>query len=59
MEKARLLNVVKSDGERNWYSLTPHSIRRFFGTQLEVKGVPRDFVEYMMGHQLPGQELLC
>lgn len=29
-----------------------HSLRKFFRTQLEALGVPRDYVEYMMGHKL-------
>jgi len=34
------------------YEVRIHSIRKFFRTQLEALGVPRDYVEYMMGHKL-------
>jgi integrase len=34
------------------HSVTPHSIRKFFRTQLEALGVDRDYVEYMMGHRI-------
>jgi site-specific recombinase XerD len=29
-----------------------HSLRKFFRTQMESLGVPRDYCEYMMGHKL-------
>jgi integrase len=34
------------------YQVRPHSIRKFFRTQLEALGVDRDYVEYMMGHRI-------
>jgi len=34
------------------YVLRPHSIRKFFRTQLAAKGVPSDYIEYMMGHRI-------
>jgi len=34
------------------YELRPHSIRKFFRTQLAVLGVNSDYVNYMMGHKL-------
>ena len=34
------------------YVLRPHSIRKFFRTQLAAKGVPADYIEYMMGHKI-------
>jgi len=34
------------------YILRPHSLRKYFRTQLTAKGVPADIVEYMMGHKL-------
>jgi len=36
--------------------LRPHSMRKFFKTQLESAGVSRTFIEYMMGHTLPGTD---
>ena len=35
-----------------FYTLRPHSIRKFFRTQLAAKGVPADYIEYMMGHKI-------
>ncbi|MEM2762103.1 MAG: hypothetical protein QW294_04745, partial [Candidatus Bathyarchaeia archaeon] len=32
------------------YELRTHSLRKFFKTQLEAKGVKTIYVEYMMGH---------
>lgn len=32
------------------YRLRPHSIRKYFRTQLAALGVDRDYIEYMMGH---------
>lgn len=32
------------------YELCPHSIRKYFRTQLAALGVDRDYIEYMMGH---------
>jgi len=34
------------------YAVRPHSIRKFFRTQLAALGVDRDYVEYMMGHTI-------
>ncbi len=34
------------------YVLRPHSLRKFFRTQLAAKGVPADYIEYMMGHRV-------
>ncbi len=34
------------------YVLRPHSIRKFFRTQLAALGVPADYIEYMMGHKV-------
>jgi len=34
------------------YELRPHSIRKFFRTQLAALGVNTDSVDYMMGHKL-------
>jgi hypothetical protein len=42
--------VSKKVGAR--YQLRPHSIRKFFRTQLTALGVPTDYIEYMMGHKL-------
>jgi len=32
------------------YRVRPHSIRKYFRTQLSALGVDRDYIEYMMGH---------
>jgi len=34
------------------YELRPHSIRKFFRTQLAVLGINNDHINYMMGHKL-------
>ena len=34
------------------YELRPHSIRKFFRTQLAALGVNTDYIDYMMGHKL-------
>lgn len=39
-------------GNPKRYVLRPHSIRKYFRTQLAAHGVPRDYVEYMMGHAI-------
>ena len=36
----------------NRYEVRPHSIRKFFRTQLAALGVDRDYIEYMMGHTI-------
>ena len=33
------------------YDLRVHSLRKFFRTQLTARGVPAEYVEYMMGHK--------
>ncbi|MHA1362509.1 MAG: tyrosine-type recombinase/integrase [Candidatus Freyarchaeota archaeon] len=35
------------------YDLRPHSIRKYFRTQLASLGVSSDYIEYMMGHKVP------
>ena len=40
----------KSIGRR--HDLRPHSIRKFFRTQMAALGVDRDYIEYMMGHTI-------
>jgi len=37
---------------RRHHELRVHSLRKFFRTQLESLGVPRDYCEYMMGHKI-------
>ena len=32
------------------YTIRPHSIRKFFRTQMVALGVQTDYIEYMMGH---------
>jgi len=34
------------------YDIRPHSIRKFFRTQMAALGVDRDYIEYMMGHTI-------
>ena len=34
------------------YSMRPHSIRKFFRTQMTALGVSTDYIEYMMGHTI-------
>jgi len=34
------------------YSMRPHSIRKFFRTQMAALGVSTDYIEYMMGHTI-------
>ena len=48
MRQAGLLGVKR--GSR--YRLRPHSIRKFFRTQMAALGVDRDYIEYMMGHMV-------
>jgi len=35
-----------------FYTLRPHSIRKYFRTQMAALGVPTDYIEYMMGHKI-------
>ena len=37
-------------GERGGYDLRPHSLRKFFKTQMKAAGVEGDYIDYMMGH---------
>jgi site-specific recombinase XerD len=37
---------------RRRHGLRPHSIRKYFRTQLAALGVPRDYIDYMMGHKI-------
>jgi integrase len=34
------------------YTVRPHSIRKFFRTQMAALGVQTDYIEYMMGHTI-------
>jgi integrase len=34
------------------YDLRPHSLRKYFRTQLASLGIPSDYIEYMMGHTI-------
>jgi len=38
-------------GNEKRYEVRPHSLRKFFKTQLSARGVPPEYVEYMMGHR--------
>ncbi len=44
-----VLNLNPLHGRR--YDVRPHSIRKFFRSQLALFGVDRDIIEYMMGHK--------
>lgn len=46
--RAGLLKKGKNGG----YDLRPHSLRKYFKTQLAALGVQSDYVEYMMGHTI-------
>ncbi|MGQ9469117.1 MAG: tyrosine-type recombinase/integrase [Nitrososphaerales archaeon] len=46
--KAGLLNRRRG----SFYEIRPHSIRKYFRTQLASLGVPTDYIEYMMGHTI-------
>jgi hypothetical protein len=49
MLKANLLEA----GSQKRYELRPHSLRKYFRTQLgAVSTIPIDFVEYWMGHTI-------
>jgi len=39
-------------GEKRRHELNVHSLRKYFKTQLTAKGVPSDYVEFMMGHKI-------
>jgi len=44
---------VKRGKVRTRYRLRPHSIRKYFRTQLGSQGIiPTDYIEYMMGHSI-------
>lgn len=34
------------------YTIRPHSIRKFFRTQMAALGLGTDYIEYMMGHTI-------
>ncbi len=37
-------------GPRNMYTLRFHTLRKFFRTQMQARGVQENYVEYFMGH---------
>src|SRR3990170_3537933 len=40
-------------GEAKRYSVRPHSLRKYFRTQLgAISTIPTDYIEYMMGHTI-------
>jgi len=47
----RDFGVLNIDPLRRRYNVRPHSIRKFFRSQLALLGVDRDVIEYMMGHK--------
>ena len=46
--------LVKRGEKRS--KLRPHSLRKFFKTMMESAGVSRSYTEFMLGHELPGQD---
>ena len=45
--------VKRLEGQvRPMYDLRPHSLRKYFRTQLTASGVPVDYVEFWMGHKI-------
>jgi len=46
----RRAGLIHRGSERR-YNLRPHSLRKYFKTQLEARGVKTDYIEYMMGHK--------
>ncbi len=42
--------IVKGEAKR--YPIRPHSLRKYFETQLTRLGIPKDYVDYMMGHAI-------
>jgi len=34
------------------YEIRPHSLRKYFKTQLTALGIPQEYIEYMMGHKI-------
>jgi len=40
------------DGNGKRYDVRPHSLRKYFRTQLTALGTPTDYTEYMMGHKI-------
>jgi integrase len=45
-------NLIEK-GTRKRYDLRPHSIRKYFRTQLgSLSTIPTDYIEYMMGHTI-------
>jgi hypothetical protein len=43
---------LSSEKRGRLYMLRTHSIRKYFRTQLAALGVPRDYIDYMMGHRI-------
>lgn len=37
--------------QRKRYDIRTHSLRKFFRTELASRGINRDYIEYMMGHE--------
>ncbi|MFC1486930.1 tyrosine-type recombinase/integrase [Thermoproteota archaeon] len=43
--------LIASTPQRR-YCIRPHSLRKYFKTQLTALGTPREYIEYMMGHKI-------
>ena len=45
-------NLITNKPLGRRYDLRPHSLRKFFRTQMAALGVDRDYIEFMMGHTI-------
>ena len=45
-------NLITNKPLGRRYDLRPHSLRKFFRTQMAALGVDRDYIEFMMGHAI-------
>lgn len=52
----RMTGLVDRSNKGKPGELRPHSLRKYFKTALESAGLSRAYVEYMMGHRLPGTD---
>jgi len=42
--------LIEEDGKP--HPLRVHSLRKYFRTMMAIKGIPAEFIEYMMGHKI-------
>jgi len=43
--------LISSEPKKR-YTIRPHSLRKYFKTQLTALGTPQEYIEYMMGHKI-------